>query len=427
MPASTRKLHRFRFEAGLLCQNRGFPTLIRRTVADSIQPFNLRKIAVAAFGPSLMFGVGEGAVFPILALSATDLGASPAWSGFIVSLIGIGSLLNNLPAAVLTSRFGERRAMVGAALFCLCALVLCLVAHHPWVLGVGVFMIGMSTSVFMLARQTYLIEAVPITMRARALSTLGGTMRIGMFSGPFIGAAFIHFLGLSGAYWAAMLAVLASGLLALTVPDMEPRSGTDPGAAVPRIAMTGLMATYAKVFLTLGVATALVSALRACRQIVIPLWADQIGLDATTTAIVYGIMGGIDMLLFYPAGKIMDMRGRLWIAVPSMLIMGVSLVSIPFTDGLILFLIASMVLGMGNGIGSGLVMTVGADASPPRGRTEFLGLWRFITDLGTGGGPLLLSAITAALSLAAGIGAIGMLGFVAAAMFWRWLPRRVPS
>src|SRR5690606_28772109 len=198
--------------------------------------------------------------------------------------------------------------------------------------------IGMSTSVFMLARQTYLIEAVPITMRARALSTLGGTMRIGMFSGPFIGAAFIHFLGLSGAYWAAMLAVLASGLLALTVPDMEPRSGTDPGAAVPRIAMTGLMATYAKVFLTLGVATALVSALRACRQIVIPLWADQIGLDATTTAIVYGIMGGIDMLLFYPAGKIMDMRGRLWIAVPSMLIMGVSLVSIPFTDGLILFL-----------------------------------------------------------------------------------------
>ena len=29
--------------------------------------------------------------------------------------------------------------------------------------------------------------------------------------------------------------------------------------------------------------------------------------------------------------------------------------------------------------------------------------------------------------LAAGIGAIGMLGFIAAAMFWRWLPRRVPS
>ncbi|MDN5842521.1 MAG: MFS transporter [Alcaligenaceae bacterium] len=393
---------------------------------DPIQPFDLRKIALAAFGPSLLFGIGEGAIFPILALSATDLGASPAWSGFIVSLIGIGSLVSNLPAAILTSRFGERLAMMGAALFCLCALVLCLIAHHPWVLAVGVFMIGMSTSVFMLARQTYLIEAVPISMRARALSTLGGTMRIGMFSGPFIGAAFIHFLGLSGAYWAAMVAVLGAGVLASTLPDMDARSG-EPRAAAPRIAMTGLMAAHVRVFLTLGVATALVSALRACRQIVIPLWAEQIGLDATTTAIVYGIMGGIDMMLFYPAGKIMDLRGRLWIAVPSMLIMGASLMAIPFTDGLMLFLIASMVLGMGNGIGSGLIMTVGADASPPKGRTEFLGLWRFIADLGTGGGPLLLSGVTALLSLATGIATIGMLGFVAAAMFWQWLPRRTPS
>ena len=43
---------------------------------------------------------------------------------------------------------------------------------------------------------------------------------------------------------------------------------------------------------------------------------------------------------------------------------------------------------------------------------------------GGGGGPLLLSALTAALSLASGIGAIGALGFVAAWMFWRWLPRK---
>src|SRR3546814_1987420 len=196
---------------------------------------------------------------------------------------------------MLAYRLGERLAMMGAALFCLCALVLCLLAHHPWVLGVGVFLIGMSTSGFMRGRQTYLIEAVPISMRARALSTLGGTMRICMFAGPFFGAAFIHFLGLPGAYWAAMVAILGAGLLASTLPDMEARSGAR-SAAAPRIAMTGLMAVHIRVFLTLGVATALVSALRACRQIVIPLWAEQIGLDATTTAIVYGIMGGIDMM-----------------------------------------------------------------------------------------------------------------------------------
>lgn len=78
-------------------------------------------------------------------------------------------------------------------------------------LGVGVFMVGMASSVFLLARQTYLIDAVPSYMRARALSTLGGTNRIGVFIGPFAGAAMIHFIGLDGAYWVAAVAISGSG------------------------------------------------------------------------------------------------------------------------------------------------------------------------------------------------------------------------
>lgn len=393
-------------------------------MTDPNPDFNMRQIALAIFGPTLLFGLGEGAIFPILALNATGLGASEAWAGLIVALIGIGSLLSNIPAAILTDRFGERRAMIGAAAFSLVALVLCILARSPWVLGVGTFMIGMATSVFMLARQTYLIEAVPLVMRARALSTLGGTMRIGMFAGPFIAAAVMHVVGMVGAYWVAFIAIFGAGALSYMVPDLE-AAPRERGAASPRIDMLGLMKTHARAYLTLGIAVALVQALRACRQIVIPLWADQVGLDATMTAIIYGIMGGVDMLLFYPAGRIMDTYGRRWIAIPSMLIMGASLMFMPWTVGVISLLIVSMVLGLGNGIGSGLVMTVGADASPNLGRTQFLGIWRFIADLGTGGGPLLLSAITAVLSLSAGIASIGALGFIAAAMFWRWLPRRL--
>ena len=388
-------------------------------------PFSLRKIALAAFGPSLLFGMGEGAIFPVLALSARELGASAAWSGFIVALVGIGSLLANLPAAALAARFGEGRAMVGASAFSLAGLALCLLAHEPWVFGIGVFMIGMASAVFLLARQTYLVEAVPLTMRARAMSTLGGTMRIGLFCGPFIAAGFIHLLGLDGAYWAAALAILGAGLLSMLIPELP--GDRRQRASARHVAMGGMLRRHAHVFLTLGLATALVSALRSCRQIVIPLWADHIGMDATTTALIYGFMGGVDMLLFYPSGKVMDVRGRLWIAFPSMLIMATALMLMPLTHGFATLMAASMLLGVGNGIGSGIIMTIGADASPNEGRTQFLGIWRVITDLGGGGGPLLLSALTAALSLVAGILAIGSLGYVAAYMFWRWLPRRVSA
>uniref|UniRef100_UPI0033412510 MFS transporter n=1 Tax=Castellaniella defragrans TaxID=75697 RepID=UPI0033412510 len=392
---------------------------------ESSPSFSLRKIALAAFGPSLLFGLGEGAMFPVLALSARELGASAAWASFIVALVGIGSLLANLPAAALAARFGERRAMVGASAFSLVALALCLLAHEPWLFGIGVFMIGMASAVFLLARQTYLVEAVPLPMRARAMSTLGGTMRIGLFFGPFIAAGFIHVLGLNGAYWAAALAVLGAGLLSLLIPELP--GDRKQRASAQQIAIGEMMRRHAHVFITLGLATALVSALRACRQIVIPLWADHIGLDATTTTLIYGIMGGVDMLLFYPAGKIMDMRGRLWIAIPSMLIMGTALLLMPLSYGLATLMAVSMLLGLGNGIGSGIIMTIGADASPNEGRMQFLGTWRLITDLGGSGGPLLLSAMTAALSLAAGILAIGGLGYLAAYMFWRWLPRQVPA
>src|SRR5690606_36413456 len=112
---------------------------------------------------------------------------------------------------------------------------------------------------------------------------------------------------------------------------------------------------------------------------------------------------------------------------PSMLIMAASMVAIPSTAGFVGLLIASLVLGAGNGIASAIVMTIGADAAPAVDRTRILGIWRLMTDLGGGGGSLLLSGITAAISLAAGITATGALGFIAAWMFWRWLPRKNAS
>ncbi|MEK8227717.1 hypothetical protein NKG05_18850 [Oerskovia sp. M15] len=37
---------------------------------------------------------------------------------------------------------------------------------------------------------------------------------------------------------------------------------------------------------------------------------------------IFGLSGAVDMLLFYPAGKIMDRMGRLWVAVPCMVVLG---------------------------------------------------------------------------------------------------------
>jgi len=182
-------------------------------------------------------------------------------------------------------------------------------------------------------------------------------------------------------------------------------------------------AGHAKIFLTVGIGALLVSAVRASRQAVVPLWAEQIGLDAATTSLIYGLAGGIDMLVFYPAGKVMDRKGRNWVAVPSMIVMGLSLLAMPFTHGAKTLLLAALLLGFGNGIGSGMIMTLGADYSPSAGRAHFLGLWRLMSDLGSTGGPAVLAGVTALLSLASGIWCTALLAFAAGGVLWYWIPR----
>ena len=85
-----------------------------------------------------------------------------------------------------------------------------------------------------------------------------------------------------------------------------------------------------RLFVTIGVVTLLIGAVRGARNTVLPLWAEHVGISPEQTSLIFGLAGAIDMLLFYPAGKIMDQMGRLWIGVPSMLVMGVALALLPF-------------------------------------------------------------------------------------------------
>ncbi|MDQ0663281.1 MFS family permease [Arthrobacter ulcerisalmonis] len=397
------------------------------TSPDQLQTFSLRSIAVAAFGPTLLFGIGQGAILPVVALSARELGASVAVAALIVTLIGLGSWFFNLPASLVTLRFGERWSIVGAAVAAGLALAAAatsaLAPNGLWLLAAAMVVVGMSGAVFGLARQKYLTEAVPVAFRARALSTLGGVNRIGVFIGPFAGAAAMQFFGIAGAYWVGVVAMAAAALLSLTIPDLATPDAPLGGDAGPQPTLRSVAVSHAGVFLSLGMGILLLSALRSSRQVVIPLWADHLGMDATSASLIYGLSGAIDMLVFYPAGRLMDRKGRQWVAIPSTLLMGTALLLIPLTGSFVGLLLAALLIGFGNGISSGLVMTLGADFSPDRGRGQFLGLWRFMADAGSTGGPVLLSGVTALASLGPGISATGVLGFAAAAVFAVVLPR----
>jgi MFS family permease len=129
------------------------------------------------------------------------------------------------------------------------------------------------------------------------------------------------------------------------------------------------------------------------------------------------------MMLFYPSGKVMDRWGRLAIALPAMMIMGVAMIGLVLTHTFWELTLVAMVMSFGNGIGSGIIQTIGADAAPVDGRRRFLGIWRFASDTGTGLGPVMVSVIAGAASLAVGIMTAGGIAMLAAVGLAAWVPR----
>jgi len=253
-------------------------------VTDS-PDFRLRDIAVTAYAPSILSSLGYGASLPMIALQARELGAEVGTAALVVALFGLGQLVTSLPAGALVARLGERRALATAAAVEAVAMVGAALATTVLLFGVAIAVGGSAWSVFLIARQGYMIDAVPHAFRARAMSALGGAMRVGAFVGPLIGAVLIGPFGIRAVFVLAAVSAVLSGLVALAVPDLglERRAiQREEGFA----SVASIMVANRHVLLTLGLSVVILGASRSVRHGLIPLWADHIGISPSTTSLV---------------------------------------------------------------------------------------------------------------------------------------------
>lgn len=400
--------------------------------AASDERFPWRRVIVAAFLPTVLFSIGEGAIIPMIPVVAHDLGAGLAGAGLVAAMLVVGQLIGDLPSGALVARVGERAAMIGACIVSIAGTVLAVFSTTAWMLGVAILLIGVATAVFALARHAFMTSFVPPAYRARALSTLGGTFRLGFFIGPFITAALIVVTdSAASAFWIHVAACVASAAVLLVLHDPADQTRRPTAGVTEAIEQErGLWRTIVRkrrVLLTLGSGSAAVAALRASRNVILPLWAVSIGVDSATAAIIIGAAGAIDFALFYAGGWIMDRFGRLWTSVPSMLGLGLSHLLLAFThdspDALVWLIVVAVLLALSNGIGAGILMTLGADLADPTHPAPFLGAWRFTNDTGAAAAPLMIAGVTAAASLPVAVGVMGVIGLWGALNLRIFVPR----
>ncbi len=383
----------------------------------------VRALALSVYLPTFLAEIGIGAMLPLFALSAIALGEPAAVASIAVAVYSGGRMVGSAVGGSMASHRGPIPATFGGYGVLATGALVCASALDVAMLALGVAIIGIGHGGVHVARQSHIDALAPSNARARALTTLAGAWRIGNFIGPMVGAAIIAWIGLSADYlFAAVSIASAMGVLVFTAP----RHLTIPRADRVRLSPKEVLAPHRQVLLTLGVGVVLMGAIRQARVVVIPLWAEHIGMSNSGASLVFGVAAAIDMALFIPAGYVMDRFGRVWTAVPSAIALGLGAALLPFASTPALVAVLALVIGAGNGWGSGVVMTLGADASPERGRAVFLGAWSIMQDLGGLLGPALV-AVGAAIALPVGLFTAGGLGAAATGAFLRWTPRKLPT
>ena len=380
------------------------------------QSFQIRSLIVSVYVPTALFSIGEGAMLPILPAAAERLGASLPVAGLIAGLLLVGVLLADLPAGVLVARIGERQAMIYSAAFSAVGIATSVLIPNLLFLGIGVLLVGLGHSVFGLARQVYIAQHIPYSHRARALSIIGGTFRVGAFLGPFLSALVISLFGIPAVFLFSMLLWLLAATVVLFTKEVPEKLTASSMRRTFQIAKR-----ERGQLLGVGIVAMIVVVLRTTRTIGLPLLAIALGIPPETAALYIGIGGAIELSLFYISGQVMDRFGRRWAAFPTLIGMSVGNLLFFTVNGSSMFLVVTVILAFANAFSSGLVLVLGADAAPEDARSEFLASFRLLIDTGAAlTSPvmslmiLILGSLAPTMAIFSGI---GMVGFVLARKF----------
>lgn len=116
-------------------------------------------------------------------------------AGVVMSLYGIGSVLGSYAGGWLTDRYSYFNIMIGSLLVSGLILLLLLVIHSMWGLGIVIFFYAFSADVFRPANSKAIAVYSDPTNRTRSVSLVRLAVNLGFTVGPAIGGFVALYLG----------------------------------------------------------------------------------------------------------------------------------------------------------------------------------------------------------------------------------------
>ncbi|MDR6892874.1 MFS transporter [Falsarthrobacter nasiphocae] len=393
----------------------------------------MRPLVGPVYVPSLIYAAGASALVPAQVILALQLGFSPAAFAGVMTWIGAFAVFASVFAGRLVDRWGDKRALIGVTVLGGAGLLLAALAAADgspwakWVLVVALTLFDLVDAVWSIARQGLVMDLAPVHLRGRAMSLYGACQRLGRLAGPLLAAPI---LAVASPLWVlpvtTTVCVVALAWLIRHRPSLAgpPLASSTPIASAP----TPLNPPVGRrAVATLGGGALILEALRISVTTLVPLWAVQgAQLNPPEVALLLALISGAQLVLFWPAGVVVDRWGLAPVTVTAMAGISLGLGLMPLDRSITWLVLCGLLVGLGDGVGAGVIKQMGAALAPVEGRAAFLGHWQGIASAGSLASPALSGVAIAAASLPVALVLNGGMGLAGAAWMAVWVPRLLP-
>jgi MFS family permease len=373
----------------------------------------LRRLAVPVYLPWAASALGAGVMLPVFPLYLKEVGLSPSLVGLVTAAAGLGTALGGLPASALSERWGTDRLLAVALVMTAASAALLGVTEAAVALIVLQITSGIGLAGVVQSRQLVVVRSTEVRLRGRVNAWVGGQNRLMFVVGPLLGGWVYSRYGAEPTFLLAGV-FAATGLLWATVP--EARDATPVSTRHERLKVWPSLWRHRRRLLRAGMGPMLIMAARRGRYVIIPLIGADLELDAAAVGVLVAAGTAADFILFPLAGYVMDRWGRLMSMVPAFSLMALGLLFLGLADTAGQAVVAGIVIGVGNGLSSGSLLTLGIDLAPPEEPGPFIAGYHTVTGAGSFAGPLLVGWVADSLGL--GASAIALAGVLAIGVGW---------
>jgi DHA1 family multidrug resistance protein-like MFS transporter len=340
--------------------------------------------------------LGFGSIVPVVPLYARQFDVPLSAIGLTIAVYGLARFLVNLPAGLISDRYGRRNALAVGGLITVVGNIFCAISPSYLPFLIARFIAGLGAGFVLAASQIMLADISTPDRRGRIMATYSGVFAFAVGIGPLAGGLLAERFGLTAPFWAYAFMGAGAGLLSwFCVPETRllrsASSGLSDAGKPSFMTQVRLMAqrpgfvpvSFVSFMAFFSRTGGLFTLIPIIAQERLGLGPDEIGLGLATISVMA-------IILAYPSGALADRYGRKIVIVPATLLTGLSFLFFLAAPSFIWFMIACTVWAIAGGIGGSAPSAYAADIAPAGMNAAAMSTFRMLSETGYVLGPLVL-------------------------------------